>query len=285
MDRLFMFFPGFKKKALTLSYDDGVAPDKRLIGIMCKYGLKGTFNVNGGLFAEQDADERGRMSARQAKALYPASGNEVAAHGYKHYSLACVPEPVALGDVLEDRKTLEKLFGGKPITGMAYANGSFNDRVAELLKACGITYCRTTRSTGGFALPEDWLQWHPTCHHDDPRLTELLEAFLNWKAEGYYWGQKPKLLYVWGHSYEFDNNQNWDKIEAFAQKAGGRDDVWYATNGEIYRYCQAFDRLEYSVDGKVVHNPSDIDVYYDYYTKPVLIQAGATVDLEEGKEV
>lgn len=52
MDRAFMRFPGFKLKALTLSYDDGVRQDKRLIEIMQKHGLKGTFNINGGLFSE-----------------------------------------------------------------------------------------------------------------------------------------------------------------------------------------------------------------------------------------
>lgn len=41
-------FPNFKLKAVTLSYDDGVRQDKRLIAIMKKYGLKGTFNLNGG---------------------------------------------------------------------------------------------------------------------------------------------------------------------------------------------------------------------------------------------
>lgn len=43
---IFMRFPGGKKKALTLSYDDGVEQDIRLIDIMKKNGLKGTFNLN-----------------------------------------------------------------------------------------------------------------------------------------------------------------------------------------------------------------------------------------------
>ena len=42
---IFMRFPGGKKKALTLSYDDGVEQDIRLIDIMKKNGLKGTFNL------------------------------------------------------------------------------------------------------------------------------------------------------------------------------------------------------------------------------------------------
>lgn len=283
MDKLFMFFPGFKKKALTLSYDDGVIFDKRLIEIMSKYGLKGTFNLCGSFFSPTDGQRM--LSAKEAYDMITTSGNEAANHGQKHYSLTCMAEPLVLSDVLDCRKTLEKLFGGKPITGMAYANGSFNDRVVELLRACGISYCRTTRATGGFAMPEEFLKWHPTCHHNDSRLFELLDKFLAWQPPQYFWGDKPQLFYLWGHSYEFDNDNNWERIEEFAQKAGGKDDVWYATNGEIYRYCQAFERLEYSADGLVVHNPTDVDIYYDYYTKPVLVPAGKTVNLEEGKEI
>lgn len=35
-----------KSKVITLSYDDGVVQDIRLIDIMNKYGLKGTFNLS-----------------------------------------------------------------------------------------------------------------------------------------------------------------------------------------------------------------------------------------------
>lgn len=42
-------FPGGKFKALTMSYDDGVIDDERLVNIFNKYGIKGTFNINSGL--------------------------------------------------------------------------------------------------------------------------------------------------------------------------------------------------------------------------------------------
>lgn len=53
MANLFMRFPQGRAKALTLSYDDGVEQDIRLIEIMGKHGLKGTFNLNSGLYAEE----------------------------------------------------------------------------------------------------------------------------------------------------------------------------------------------------------------------------------------
>lgn len=44
-----------KTKVLTLSYDDGTVHDIKLIEIMNRYGLKGTFNVNTGSYFPEDA--------------------------------------------------------------------------------------------------------------------------------------------------------------------------------------------------------------------------------------
>ena len=41
--------------------------------------------------------------------------------------------------------------------------------------------------------------------------------------------KEPKLFYIWGHSYEFKNNDNWDVIENLAKKVAERDDIWNAT--------------------------------------------------------
>ncbi len=280
MDRQFLRFPDFKKKALTLSYDDGVRQDKRLISIMKKNGIKGTFNLNGGSFgAEYTGEEKGKMSVQEALDLYPDSGMEVALHGFRHLSLAKVDSAIAVNDVIKDRIALEKMFG-KVIKGMAYANGSYNDEVVDILKQCGVKYSRTVTSTEKFDLPTDWLRLPATAHHNNPRLMELAEQFVNLPKGRHFWYDPPKLFYLWGHSYEFDTNNNWNVIEEFAEFMGGREDIWYATNIEIYDYVTAFDRLEYSADGAFVHNPSAIDLYLSYKDKPAIVPAGKTVELE-----
>ena len=283
MARRFLLFPGFRNKAVTLSYDDGVAQDKRLIAIMQKYGLKGTFNVNGGLFGSTPTADKGRMTEREAVELYTSSGNEVAIHGYLHLSLAEVDGAAAVNDVIEDRKKLEKLFG-RVVKGMAYPNGSVSDGVVEILKNCGVQYSRTTVSTEKFDIPTDWLRLPATCHHANPKLMELAKQFAEGEESRYYWMRKPRLFYLWGHSYEFDGNtqyNNWERIEEFCKYIGGREDVWYATNGEIYAYVQAYDRLEFSADGNFVFNPSATDVYLDHYGREVVAKAGETTEIGE----
>ena len=277
MIRAQMRFPGFKEKAVTLSYDDGVAQDKRLVQIMRKNGLKGTFNLNSGLFPQKSG---WNMTAAEALDLYTGSGMEVAVHGQVHLSLANVDSAIAANDVLQDRLALEKLFGCV-VKGMAYANGSYNDDVVNILKMCGIEYARTVDSTGSFEVSNDWLRLHPTCHHKHPKLMELVKTFLEIKPDPLR-VQKytPKLFYLWGHSYEFDNDNNWNVIEEFAETIGNREDIWYATNGEVYAYVKAFDGLRWAADGKIVHNPSGLDVYICCNKKEYLVKSGAMIKLD-----
>ncbi len=278
MDYRPMSFPGFCKKALTLSYDDGTIFDKKLIEIMSKHGLKGTFNINSSFIGVDDeyCAKYRRLHVEELPALYEKNGIEVAVHGVKHLSLPKFDSAIQLKEILDDREALEKTFG-KVVKGMAYAYGAYDDDVVRRLKDCGIEYARTVISTEKFDIPTDWLRLPATCHHDNPRLMQLADEFLADEDITYYYGVKPKLFYLWGHSYEFNDHNNWEVIEAFAEKVGGKADVWYATNGEIYEYVKAYENLRYSVDGKLIHNPTATDVYMSYQGQTLLIPAGKTV--------
>ena len=268
-------FPGFLSKACTLSYDDGVRDDIKLIEIMRKYGLKGTFNLNSIGLQNGAAN---KLTPDEIKELF-GDDTEIALHGYQHLSLAKVPTPLAVRDVIADRDFLESTFG-RVIRGMAYANGSVDDNVVNILSLSGVAYSRTTLATENFAIPEEWLRLNPTCHHNHPKLFELVDEFLNAEDRNYFWSKKPRLFYLWGHSYEFPRDNNWDRIEEFGKKMAERTDVWHATNMEVYKYVEAFNRLIFSADGAYVENPSAIDVYLNIKGNDVLVKAGecATVN-------
>lgn len=264
-------FPGGKPKALTFSYDDGVKQDIRLIEIFKQHGLFGTFNVNSGCFTRGG----NRLTAEQVKELYISAGQELACHTLNHPFLEKLPDSVALLEVLDDRRNLEAL-SGEIIDGMAYPYGTYSERTIELLKAAGIKYSRTVISTEDFRLPENWLALTATCHHKNPKLFDLADKFVN---ETPTHRQHGWLFYVWGHSYEFDNDNNWDRIEQFAEKIADKEDVWYATNMQIYDYLTAFDALDFSVDGTRVHNPSVIDVWFETDGTTYHVPAGETITL------
>lgn len=252
---LLLRYPGWKDRALTLSYDDGTEQDAWLIDIMEQAGVKGTFNLNSGLFRPEDRPRSQtafcrRMTQREAKALYSRPHVEAAAHGRLHQHMELLDNAQATFEFASDKAALEALFG-TILCGGAYAYGTYTQRTTEILASCGLHYCRTVQSTHRFDLPEDFLTWHPTCHHGDPAMEELTERFLTEPVKF-----QPRLFYLWGHTYEFERDNSWDIMERFLEKMAKNDQIWYATNGEIFRYIRAFQRLESSSDGKLLHNPT-----------------------------
>ena len=280
MANVFLRFPGGKSKVLTFSYDDGVQQDIRLIEIFRKHGMKGTFNLNGGCFPpEGTVFPKGRvhrrLTAQEAMVSYPEDVCEVACHSYTHPHLTGfqASAPVAI-EILEDRKALESMFA-RPIHGMAYPFGPTNDMGVDVLKMCDIYYARTTVSTEKFDMPTDWLRLPATCHHKNPRLMELADTFLAAAPV-----TQPMMFYVWGHAYEFEEKDNWQVIEDFCDKMAHKDDIWYATNMEIYNAWSDYMRLETSADGRMIHNPSARSVWVAQKNKaPFEIQPGQTVCL------
>ena len=269
----FMRYPNGLSKALTLSYDDGVEADKKLLVLMAKYGLKGTFNLNSGV---EGKGIHNRMSKEDTYNTFCNCKQEIALHGVKHLFLTKLTVPRGIDEVLNDRKALEATYNCI-VNGMAYAYGAFNEEVKNYLVLCGVNYARTTVSTHSFDIPCDWLELNPTCHHNDKELMNLVDAFISACPDKEIKRKDPLLFYLWGHSYEFDENNNWQVIEQFADKVANLSDVWYATNGEIYRYVQAYNSLVFSVDGSKVYNPSALDVWFCQHDVTYKVPAGATI--------
>ena len=216
-------------KAVTFSFDDGNVDDIRLIRILNKYGLKGTFNLNSGKLTGSSVWKFGNkevthINLLESKDIY--SGHEVACHTYTHPDLTKLDSKTVYNETALDMKLLSFLFGYK-VDGMAYPFGTFNDEVIEILKKCGILYSRTVNSTHGFECPENPYLWNPTCHFKDEKIFELADKFINLKPN------TPKIFYIWGHSYELVTESDWEKFEEFCKKISGICDISYLTNKEI----------------------------------------------------
>lgn len=276
LTHLFLRFPEGRERALTLSYDDGVQQDMRLVALLNRHGIKATFNLNSGLLAPNGTvypagQIQRRMTEAEVMATYSGTSHEIAAHALTHSFLEQLPPNLATLEVLEDRTALENRFD-TIVRGMAYPYGTLNDSVVAALRACGIAYCRTTVSSHSFDEPIDWLRLQPTCHHADPLLMDLTQHFLTDTIT-----RRPYLFYVWGHSYEFERDDNWNVIEQFCEAAGGREEVWYATNIELYDYIAAFHALQFSNSGRIIFNPTCRKVWFYFRGETYAIAAGETL--------
>lgn len=279
MAQVFMRFPGGKKRALTFSYDDGVEQDIRLIDIFKKYGMRATFNINSGEYTPEgnvfpEGQVHRRLTEKAVSEVYNQEGIEVAVHGSTHPWLDHMPVNMCTKDLMDDREKLEKQFN-RIVRGMAFPFGTYNDDVVNSMKSTGIVYSRTVNSTHAFDMPSDWMRLPATCHHDDPKLMELAHDFFEKDS----WG-RPWMFYLWGHSFEFEQNNNWEVIEEFCEFMAGRDDVWYATNIEIYDYQDAYKRLVFSMDGSIVYNPTSYELFFYLNGKECSILPGETKKID-----
>ncbi|MCQ2385577.1 MAG: polysaccharide deacetylase family protein [Clostridia bacterium] len=276
----FMRFPGGKTKALATSYDDGVGTDLRLMDIFRKNGIKGTFNINACFTPEEDADVEkhptSRLSLSQIKTFY--KDMEIATHGAGHPFYHDLPVSAVTTDLIRDREILEKTFG-KIIRGHAIPNSQFDSDTLMAMKAAGIIYARTGGNSESFTIPESFLPYYPTSHHNNPNLSTLIDRFL---GDGTYICS-PKFFCLWGHSFEFEQHGNWQHMEEVCRKLGNREDVFYGGMEEIFTYTAAFRSLVYSMDGKTVYNPTSYTLWMDldvYHKKTVSILPGQTLTLD-----
>ena len=279
-----IYWPGGRVKAVTLSYDDGVEQDIRLISMLNRYGIKATFNLNPGLFgihgtvtAGEKEVPHNKIAAERIAEVY--QGHEIAAHGDMHLPLLNADLPHCIMEILQSRIKLEQLLK-HPVTGYAYAYGDCSGTIIQAAESSGIRYARTVISTHTFEVPSDLLKWNPTCHHNDIRLKEHIADFL---SDGYSRSRNnpARLLYIWGHAYEFDQDENWEHAEQILEILSGRQDIWYATNGEIAEYILAYRNLIFTADSAYVFNPGAVPVWVGCFPtqSSVCVRPGETVQL------
>ena len=264
-------YPEFKKKAVTLSFDDGRTDDRKMVEILNRYGIKCTFNLNAGILGGNES----RVQFEEFGELY--KGHEIACHGYTHPHLNNLDLGGIAYQIIKDREALEEKTG-KIIDGFAYPfELNEIDGMVDCIGKCGIRYGRTTIATHNFELPKDHLRWNPTCWQADPAVFDLINAFFQPDDLVHPWRIRPLLFYLWGHSFEFKDN--WERLEQLCQALGNQETVWYATNMEIINYLSAFRALRRSANGKIVHNPTDLDVYVVANGKQVILKKGETTVL------
>ncbi|MBQ6118044.1 MAG: polysaccharide deacetylase family protein, partial [Clostridia bacterium] len=140
MRYLFLRYPEGKTKAVTLSYDDGPAADRKMLEILNRYGVKCTFNFN----------EKQALTTEETETLLLGRGHEIAVHGAEHRAPGCQFPVDGIQDVLDGRRALERQFR-RVIRGMAYPdsgirhfeNGTSYETVKRCLADLGIVYART----------------------------------------------------------------------------------------------------------------------------------------------
>jgi peptidoglycan/xylan/chitin deacetylase (PgdA/CDA1 family) len=275
-----LLFPGGKTKAFVFSTDDGPQQDRRLVALLNKYHLKGTFHLN-----SNKLNTPNYLQKEEIKNLF--KGHEVSVHSMNHPGLSGLPSAEIRSEIFGDKLALEKI-AGRNVRGMAYPFGNFNDEVVEIAKQSGMEYARIVDESRNFSLPSDFLRWQPSTHQFGKAYYEAknpendqkeLAAFNNLTAD--FLGSDTLALYtVWGHSWELgDSDAKWNDLENSFKQIANSKAVCALTMIEVVDYLQAYKLLQVSENKHSVFNPSTVRVFVSVAGKTYKIRPKSSLKL------
>ena len=148
-------------------------------------------------------------------------------HGLTHPFLDKLDSETIFNELYYDKKNIEEWFG-KEVVGMAYPYGTYNDEVIKIAREVGIKYARTAGTSMKFTVPEDLMKYTGTCHFSNADIFGLIDEFekLPDDASGH-------VLYIWGHTYEFDVLKKWDLLKDILERLKTVD-AKFVTNREAF---------------------------------------------------
>lgn len=233
---------------LTTSWDDGHRDDIRLAQMLKEHGLKGTFYVcpRDHEFAQQDL-----LTSQEIKNI--SRDFEIGAHTLTHPRLPTISERQAEEEIFGSKTVLEEITGEK-VDAFCYPYGSYTKVHVQLVKNAGYRYARTVnRYKFGFDNPyEAGTSVHAYNHgwYDLWRISYFAK-FRPAKALQYAgWDSlacamfdrvitQGGIYHLWGHSWEIEKHNDWDRLERVFRYISAHPQVKYVANGELGTYTKS----------------------------------------------
>ena len=198
------------QKIFLFSFDDGTIWDGRLVELLNKWGIRGTFNLNSGL-EDFVWEFEGKPVIRQklSRTTEQYRGHEVASHSLHHPWLNSLTPPQLSREVGEDCEALKEIFGLGEI-GFGVPFTACGEREIHLIRKY-VRYIRLSEFSDSYALPRD--EYHIPIHglYNDPDIREKLRRFAESQEE-------TALFVMAGHSYELEYRDHWAYLEELLQE-------------------------------------------------------------------
>lgn len=264
-------YPGGKRKAFNITYDDGVWQDVRFVELLNKYGIKGTFNLNSRLMEEEFewTHECGlpvkRLPVSRAVKLY--EGHEVASHTLNHPYMQNLSEDEIMYQLGHDKYVLEQIFGWE-ICGFAVPFDYYSGLIADCARRLGFEYARMSEESRSYVASENYYWWQCGIFHLSPGFLDFVEGFFDTDEE-------LALCQIVGHSYDLDAENMWGSIETVLEKMAQDKDLASMTNLELVRYLKAMRSAQISDD--YICNSSGVDLWFEHDGEVFCVNAGTSM--------
>ena len=232
-------------KLITTSWDDGHPLDFRLAELLHKYALAGTFYI------PKTNAEHEVMPPQHVAEL--AKEFEIGGHTLSHIRLHTTDIQTLEYEIAGSRKWLSDLIGYEPLS-FCFPGGVFHQKAIDVVFRSGYKIARTTEllsietntsqglvpttlqvyEHGPFTYTKHlvkrrrwtkllrWLQSYSLY-----QLPALTESYLNRIAKD------DGCFHLWGHSWEIEEFDLWNKLEELFRILSERDDFHYVPNKDI----------------------------------------------------
>lgn len=228
---------------LTTSWDDGHRDDIRLARMLKEHGLKGTFYI-----CPQDHEFAGRdlLTSQEIKDI--SRDFEIGAHTLTHPRLPMISEGQAEKEIFASKAVLEEITG-EQVESFCYPYGSYTKAHVQLVKNAGYRYARTVgrykfeldnpyrARTSVHAYDHGWFDlWQISCFARF-RPVKALQYVGCWDALACAMFdrviRRGGIYHLWGHSWEIDKHNGWDRLERVFRYISAHPQVKYVTNREL----------------------------------------------------
>lgn len=246
-----------KKTIFTTSWDDGNKLDLKVLELLDKYNLKGTFYIPKQYILKTLSDKDILLIDRT---------QEIGAHTLTHPDLDKLDLPLLEKEIVGSKKYLEDLLNHE-VKMFGYPKGRYNkDAKQESIKA-GFIGVRGLKKGDGFdfdcfEMPVS-LQIYPfplrrrsanKIHWSrflfQPLINNYwivkkynlpLKSFLSWNnlARSYFSAvvKKGGIFHLWGHSWEIEKYKMWNQLEELFKFIYNKSNVLPLTNSQIIEYA------------------------------------------------
>ena len=267
-------YPNGKKRAFNITYDDGVTQDIRFVGLLNKYGIKGTFNLNSQLMQQQFEWTHPcgmvikRLSQNVVVELY--KNHEVASHTLTHPYMHDLSEDEIMYQMGQDKYNLEQLFG-RQIYGFAVPFSFYSDTIAQCAEKCGFEYARCSEERYTYQPPSNYYWWAAGAYHINPDCWDFAEKFFSTEEE-------LALCQIVGHSYDLDTENMWEKVENLLQRVAADENTVSMTNIELVQYLRAMDSA--TITENCIDNHSDTHLWFEIDGKIAVVEPHSAFEVQ-----
>lgn len=256
-----------KKTILTTSWDDGHSKNLKLVEVLNKYKLRGTFYVD-----KKDRDNGYNQS--EDEIIEISLTQEIGAHSLTHPDLTKIDLNQIKREIFGSKEWLENLIS-KPVRVFAYPFGFYNEEIKKTLKEAGFIGARTVKSFN-CQFPKDFFAWNPTIHiypypfrkrdaktfHWSFHLLDPLQrnffGFIKWRLPFTAYSswfnlaratfdsvcENGGIWHLWGHCFEIEKYNMWQDLEKIFEYVANQKKVLYLTNSQVLEKIYNFDNKE-----------------------------------------